>query len=188
MANQVMRNKVKGQYIFNNGSWDVRYKVEDGDEQHYEQVMLHPNHWGKAIENQEGWFIIRDCPNLKNGGTWEPMACVVPSDKLEEVAKDIIGKANFKRLNDHAMSVLTEVGSIPDPDNTAVIKTLNFSDEALLSNGLRFAFGIVSEKGSLTDEQFTKAKAGFIHVAKWIRDNWKEADGDFLSAHEATGE
>jgi hypothetical protein len=181
-------NKINGQYIFNNGTWDVRYKVEDGDEQHYEQVMLHPNHTRHAKENQMGWFIIRDCPNLKNSGTWEPMAIVVQSDNLEEAAEKIKGQELFKKLNDHAMSVLTEAGSIPDPDNTAVIKTLNFSDEAMLSNGLRFAFGIVSEKGSLTDEQFTKAKAGFIHVAKWIRDNWKEADKDFLTAHEATNE
>ena len=43
-------NKVKGQYIFNKGNWDVRYKVEDGDEQHYEQVMLHPNHAKHARE------------------------------------------------------------------------------------------------------------------------------------------
>lgn len=182
------KERIKGQYIFNKGSWDVRYKVEDGDEQHYEQVMLHPNNWGKAVENQEGWFIIRDCPNLKNAGTWEPMACVVPSDKLEEVAKDIIGKANFKRLNDHAMAALQEAGSIPDPDKTAVIKTFNFSDEAILSNALGFTFGRVSEKGSLTADEFTKTKLTFMHVARWIRDNWKEVDGDFLSAHEATGE
>ena len=177
--------EIKGQYIFNKGRWDVRYKVEDGDEQHFEQVILHPNNNINARENQMDWFIIRDCPNLRNGGEMEPMAIVVQSEKLEEVAKDILDKANFKRLNDHAMSVLTEVGSIPDPDKIPVIKTINFSDEAMLSNGLRFAFGIVSDKGSLTDEQFTKAKSGFIHIAKWIRDNWKEVDSDFLSSQES---
>jgi hypothetical protein len=181
-------SKVNGQYIFNKGTWDVRYKVEDGDEQYYEQVMLHPNNYNLAKENQTAWFIIRDCPNLENGGTWEPMACVVQSDKLEEAAEKLKSQQLFKKLNDHAMAALQEVGSIPDPDNIPVIKTLNFSDEAMLSNGLRFAFGIVSEKGSLTDEQFTKAKAGFIHVAKWIRDNWKEVDKDFLTANEITNE
>ena len=181
-------SKVNGQYIFNKGRWDVRYKVEDGDEQHYEQVMLHPNHTRHAKENQMGWFIIRDCPNLKNSGTWEPMAIVVQSDNLEEASEKLKGQQSFKKLNDHAMAALQEVGSIPDPDNIPLIKTLNFSDEAILSNGLRFAFGIVSEKGSLTDEQFTKAKAGFIHVARWIRDNWKEVDKDFLTDNEITNE
>ena len=181
-------SKVNGQYIFNKGTWDVRYKVEDGDEQHYKQVMLHPNHTRHAKENQMGWFIIRDCPNLKNSGTWEPMAIVVQSDNLEEAAEKLKGQQSFKKLNDHAMAALQEVGSIPDPDNIPLIKTLNFSDEAILSTGLRFAFGIVSEKGSLTDEQFTKAKAGFIHVARWIRDNWKEVDKDFLTANEMTNE
>lgn len=119
-------NKIKGQYIFNKGTWGVRYKVEDGDEQHYEQVMLHPNHWGKAIENREGWFIIRDCPNLRNGGEFEPMAIVVTNDKLEEVAEKIKGQELFKRLNDHAMSVLTEVGSIPEPEpKSDVVQAFN---------------------------------------------------------------
>ena len=177
-------SKVNGQYIFNKGAWDVRYKVENGDEQHYEQVMLHPNNTRFAKENQMDWFIIKDCPNLRNGGEFEPMAIVVQSDKLKEVAEAIQNKPLFKKLNDHAMSALQEAGGIPDPDNAPLIKTLNFSDEAMLSNGLRFAFGIVSEKGSLTDEQFTKAKAGFIHVARWIRDNWKEADKDFLTTQE----
>jgi hypothetical protein len=86
-----MKNKINGQYIFNKGTWDVRYKVEDGDEQYYEQVMLHPNNHNLAKENQMAWFIIRDCPNLENGGTWEPMACVVQSDKLEEPAEKIKG-------------------------------------------------------------------------------------------------
>jgi hypothetical protein len=181
-------SKVNGQYIFNKGAWDVRYKVEDGDEQHYEQVMLHPNNARYAKENQMDWFIIKDCPNLRNGGEFEPMAIVVQNDKLEEVAEKLKGRQLFKKLNDHAMTALQEFGGIPDPDNIPVIKTLNFSDEAILSNGLRFAFGIVSEKGSLTDEQFTKAKAGFIHVAKWIRDNWKEVDKDFLTANEITNE
>jgi hypothetical protein len=107
-------SKVNGQYIFNNGLWDVRYKVEDGDEQHYEQVMLHPNHAKHARENQMGWFIIKDCPNLRNYGTWEPMAIVVQSDKVEEVAQQIKGKELFRKLNDHALSVLQEVGSIPE--------------------------------------------------------------------------
>lgn len=177
-------NKINGQYIFNQGAWEVRYKVEDGDEQHFEQVMLHPNCIQYARENQMSWFNIKDCPNLHNGGEMEQMAIVVNSDKLEEVAEKLKGQQLFKKLNDHTMTALQEFGSIPDPDNTPLIKTLNFSDEALLSNGLRFAFGIVSEKGSLTDEQFTKAKSGFIHVARWIRDNWKEADKDFLSAQE----
>lgn len=109
-------NKINGQYIFNKGTWDVRYKVEDGDEQYYEQVMLHPNNHNLAKENQMAWFIIRDCPNLENGGTWEPMACVVQSDKLEEAAEKLKGKQSFKKLNDHAMSVLTEAGSIPEPE------------------------------------------------------------------------
>jgi hypothetical protein len=130
------------------------------------------------------WFNIKDCPNLHNGGEMEPMAIVVNSDKLEEVAEKLKGRQLFKKLNDHAMAALQEFDSIPNPDNTPLIKTLNFSDEAILSNGLRFAFGIVSEKGSLTDEQFTKAKAGFMHVARWIRDNWKEVDAEFLSAQE----
>lgn len=177
-------NKINGQYIFNKGAWEVRYKVEDGDEQHFEQVMLHPNNTRYAKENQMAWFTIKYCPNLHNGGGMERMAIVVQSDTLEEFVEKIKGKELFKGLNDHTMSALQEAGSIPDPDNTPLIKTLNFSDEALLSNGLRFAFGIVSEKGSLTDEQFTKAKSGFIHVARWIRDNWKEADKDFLSAQE----
>lgn len=107
-------NKIKGQYIFNKGTWDVRYKVEDGDEQHYEQVMLHPNSCQYAKENQTGWFTIKDCPNLHNGGEWEPMAIVFPS--LEEVAEHLKDKQLFKKLNDHAMSALQEVGSIPEPE------------------------------------------------------------------------
>jgi hypothetical protein len=109
-------SKINGQYIFNKGAWGVRYKVEDGDEQYYEQVMLHPNHTRHAKENQMGWFIIRDCPNLKNSGTWEPMAIVVQSDNLEEAAEKIKGQEMFKKLNDHAMSVLIEAGSIPEPE------------------------------------------------------------------------
>lgn len=178
-------SKINGQYIFNQGAWDVRYKVENEGGQNYEQVMLHPNCTQYARENQMGWFNIKDCPNLRNGGEMEPMAIVVNSDKLEEVAEKLKGQQLFKKLNDHAMAALQGIGDIPDPDNTSLIKTLNFSDEAILSNGLRFAFGIVSEKGSLTNEQFTKAKAGFMHVARWIRDNWKEADEDFLSTQES---
>jgi hypothetical protein len=119
-------SKVNGQYIFNKGTWDVRYKVEDGDEQYYEQVMLHPNNHNLAKENQMAWFIIRDCPNLENGGTWEPMACVVQSDKLEEVADKIKGQEMFKKLNDHAMSVLKEADSIPEPEpKSDVISAFN---------------------------------------------------------------
>jgi hypothetical protein len=107
--------KIKGQYIFDKASWKVRYKVEDGDEQHYEQVMLHPNNVQHAKENKTDWFVIRESPNLYNGGSWEPMAIVVPSDKIEDVAEQIKGKELFKRLNEHAMSVLTEVDGIPEP-------------------------------------------------------------------------
>ena len=181
-------NKINGQYVLNKGTFGVRYKVEDGDEQHFEQVMLHPNCNQYARENQMDWFTIKDCPNLHNGGEIEPMAIVVPSTKLEEVAEEIKGKELFKGLNDHAMSALQEAGGIPDPDNTAVVKTLNFSDQAILSNALGFTFGRVSEKGSLTSDEFTKTKSTFMHVARWIRDNWKEVDGDFLAACEATGE
>lgn len=164
--------KIKGTYIKTELGWDVRFKIETEDGEDIEQVMLHPNGNINAKEGQEAWFTIKDCPNLHNGGEWERMAIEISEPE------------NFKRLNDHAMSALTEAGLNPDPDNTPLVKTLNFSDESILSNGLRFAFGIVSEKGSLTDEQFTKAKAGFMHVARWIRDNWKEADDDFLSAQE----
>ena len=119
-------NKINGQYIFNKGAWEVRYKVEDGDEQYYEQVMLHPNNHNLAKENQTAWFIIRDCPNLENGGTWEPMACVVQSDKLEEAAEKLKGQQSFKKLNDHAMSVLTEADSIPEPEpKSDVISAFN---------------------------------------------------------------
>lgn len=109
-------SKVKGQYIFNKGRWDVRYKVEDGDEQYYEQVMLHPNSQNYAKENQMDWFTIKNCPNLHNGGEWEVMAITDVTDKLEEVAEKLKGKQLFKKLNDHAMSVLQEVGSIPEPE------------------------------------------------------------------------
>ena len=109
-------SKVNGQYIFNKGRWDVRYKVEDGDEQYFEQVMLHPNNSRFAVENQMDWFIIRDCPNLHNGGGMERMAIVAPSPKLGEVAEELKGQQLFKGLNDHAMSVLTEAGGIPDPE------------------------------------------------------------------------
>ncbi len=137
-------SKVKGQYIFNKGRWDVRYKVEDGDEQHYEQVMLHPNHAKHARENQLGWFIIRDCPNLKNSGTWEPMAIVVQSDKVEEVAEKLKGQELFKKLNDHAMSVLTEAGSIPEPEvekkpkqDTKRLKKINMKENKSFWNWSR---------------------------------------------------
>ena len=109
-------NKINGRYIFNKGTWDVRYKVEDGDEQHYEQVMLHPNSQNYAKENQTDWFTIKDCPNLRNGGEWEPMAIRVVSDKVEEAAEKIKGQELFKKLNDHALSALQEVKSIPEPE------------------------------------------------------------------------
>jgi hypothetical protein len=109
-------NKINGQYIFNKGTWDVRYKVEDGDEQYYEQVMLHPNCNIYAKENQMAWFTIKYCPNLHNGGGMERMAIVAPSPKLGEVAEEIKGKELFKGLNDHAMSALQEAGGIPDPE------------------------------------------------------------------------
>ena len=109
-------NKINGQYIFNKGTWDVRYKVEDGDEQYYEQVMLHPNCTQYARENQMSWFNIKDCPNLHNGGEMEPMAIVVNSDKLEEVAEKLKGRQIFKKLNDQAMAALQEFGSIPEPE------------------------------------------------------------------------
>jgi hypothetical protein len=176
--------KIKGTYVKTELGWDVRFKIETEDGKDTEQVMLHPNGNINAKEGQQAWFTIKDCPNLHNGGEWERMAIVVPSDKLLEVAENIKGKPLFKRLNDHAMSALLNVDSIPDPDNIPLIKTFNFSDEAILSNALKFTFGIVSDKGSLDAEQFTKAKSGFMHVARWIRDNWKEADEDFLSAQE----
>ncbi len=178
-------DKIKGRYIFNEGSWEVRYKVEDADEQHYEQVMLHPNQYKHASQNRLDWFIIKDCPNLHNGGEFEPMAIVVVSDKVEEVAEKLKGKELFKGLNDHARSALQDIDGIPDPDNTPLIKTLNFSDQAILSNAIKFTFGRVTEKGSLSADEFTKTKMTFMHVARWIKDNWKEVDGDFLSAQES---
>lgn len=165
--------KIKGTYIKTELGWDIRFKIETEDGEDIEQVMLHPNGNINAKEGQEAWFTIKDCPNLHNGGEWERMAI-----EISEPEK-------FKRLNDHAMSALLNVERIPDPDNTPLIKTLNFSDEAILSNALRFTFGIVSDKGSLNYEQFTKSKSGFIHVVRWIRDNWKEVDGDFLSTQES---
>jgi len=110
-------SKIKGQYIFNKGRWDVRYKLEDGDEQYYEQVMLHPNSQNYAKENQMDWFTIKNCPNLHNGGEWEVMAITDVTDKLEEVAEKLKGKQLFKKLNDHALSVLQEVKSIPEPES-----------------------------------------------------------------------
>jgi hypothetical protein len=109
-------NKINGQYIFNKGAWEVRYKVEDGDEQHYEQVMLHPNCNQFAKENQMAWFTIKYCPDLHNGGVMVRMAIVIPSPKLEEVAEKLKGQQLFKKLNDHAMSVLAEADSIPEPE------------------------------------------------------------------------
>lgn len=132
-------NKIKGQYIFNKGTWDVRYKLEDGDEQHFEQVMLHPNHSKFARENQMDWFIIRDCPNLRNGGTWEPIAIVVTSDKVEEVAEKVKGQEMFKRLNDHAMAALTEAGGIPDPKkDVKPLKKINMSENKPFWNWSKF--------------------------------------------------
>lgn len=109
--------KIKGQYIFDKGSWKVRYKIEDGDEQYFEEVMLHPNCQQYAKKNKTDWFTIKYTPNLANEGVWEAMAIVVASDKLEEVAQKIKGKEIFRGLNKHAMSVLTEVDSIPEPEN-----------------------------------------------------------------------
>jgi hypothetical protein len=74
--------KVRGQYVLTKDGWAVRYKIEDGDEQHFEQVMLHPNNNKYANENQMGWFNIKDCPNLHNGGEWEPMAIVYNNDNI----------------------------------------------------------------------------------------------------------
>lgn len=109
-------NKIKGQYLFTKEGWKVRYKVENGDEQHYEDVMLHPNSQNYAKENQMDWFTIKDCPNLHNGGEYEPMAITEVSDKLEEVAEKLKGQQLFKKLNDHAMEALQEAGSIPNPE------------------------------------------------------------------------
>lgn len=114
--------KIKGQYIFDKSSWKVRYKVEDGDEQHYEQVMLHPNNVQHAKENKTDWFTIKYAPNLANEGIWEAMAVVVASDKLEEVSQKIKGKELFRTLNNHAMSVLTETGNIPEPEDNSETK------------------------------------------------------------------
>lgn len=104
-------NKVKGQYIFNKGNWDVRYKVEDGDEQHYVDVMLHPNHTKHAKENAVDWFIIRDCPNIRKGGSWEPMAILV---KGEDVDKPTNPEKAFKSLNEHAMMVINDLNSVTE--------------------------------------------------------------------------
>ena len=137
-------NKINGQYIFNKGAWEVRYKVEDGDEQYYEQVMLHPNSQNYAKENQTDWFTIKDCPNLQNGGEWEPMAITDVTDKLEEVAEKLKGKQLFKKLNDHAMSVLQEVGSIPEPEadkepkqDTKRLKKINMKENKSFWNWSR---------------------------------------------------
>ncbi len=137
-------SKVKGQYIFNKGRWDVRYKVEDGDDQYYEQVMLHPNSQNYAKENQTDWFTIKDCPNLRNGGEWEPMAITDVTDKLEEVAEKLKGRQLFKKLNDHAMSVLQEVGSIPEPEadkkpkqDTKKLKKINMKENKSFWNWSR---------------------------------------------------
>ena len=84
---------IKGTYVLNGDGWVVRHKVENEDEQHFEYVMLHPNCIQYAKENKNDLFTIKDCPNLGNGGEWEPMAIV-------------LSKEFFKGLNDHVMSAL----------------------------------------------------------------------------------
>jgi hypothetical protein len=118
--------KIKGTYIKTELGWDVRFKIETEDGEDIEQVMLHPNGNINAKEGQEAWFTIKDCPNLHNGGEWEPMAIVVQSDKLEEAAEKLKGQQFFKKLNDHAMSVLSESNSIPEPEpKSDVISAFN---------------------------------------------------------------
>lgn len=86
--------KINGTYVLKNGDWFVRYKIENEDEQYFENVMLHPNCNQYAKENKTDWFIIKDCPNLHNGGEWEKMA--------------IINNEHMRTLNDHIMSVLQQ--------------------------------------------------------------------------------
>jgi hypothetical protein len=88
-------SKLNGTYVLNNDNWFVRYKIEDGDEQYFEDVMLHPNCNQYAKENKTDWFTIRDCPNLANGGEWEKMAIV-------------INREHIRGLNEHVMSALQQ--------------------------------------------------------------------------------
>jgi hypothetical protein len=81
---------------------------------------------------------------LQNGGEWEPMAITDVTDKLEEVAEKLKGKQLFKKLNDHAMSVLQEVGSIPEPEadkepkqDTKRLKKINMKENKSFWNWSR---------------------------------------------------
>jgi hypothetical protein len=46
-------SKIKGTYLLNNDDWVIRYKIEHGDEQYFEYVMLHPNCNQYAKENRK---------------------------------------------------------------------------------------------------------------------------------------
>jgi hypothetical protein len=87
-------SKIKGTYLLNNDDWVIRYKIEHGDEQYFEYVMLHPNCNQYAKENKTDWFTIKDCSNLHNGGEWEKMA--------------IVDNEHMRTINGHIMSVLQQ--------------------------------------------------------------------------------
>lgn len=111
--------KIKGKYVKTNDNWYVRYKTEDGDEMDFSEIKLHPNNTQFARDGKECWFVIADTPNLNNGGEREPMAIITVSDKVIEVGEKIKGETLFKGLNDHVMSVLNNLETIPNPDKNS---------------------------------------------------------------------
>lgn len=177
-----MELKVQGFYVETENGWNVKYRIEDGDEMHFEEVMLHPN-TNNIVKNNPSWFIIKNCPNLYNGGEWELMAIPTVSDKLKEVAEKLKGKEIFKGLNDHARETLSQLTALPKPNS--MIKTMDLSDDAILQNALLFTLGRVDKQGGLNAEEFTKIKKTFIHVVKWLRDNYKPLDEEFLTEQES---
>ncbi len=114
----------KGIFIKQDNQWFVQYDSELGNGiELTNTIMLHPNQTNYAKVNDECEFRIQSSPNFANGGEWEDMAIIDTGEakRISEIMERFKDKEMFPKLNAHAREMLSNVKTLPEPNNKPIV-------------------------------------------------------------------
>jgi hypothetical protein len=114
----------KGVFIKQDNQWFVQYDSELGNGiELTNTIMLHPNQTNYAKVGDECEFRIQSSPNFANGGEWEDMAIIDTGEakRISEIMEKFKDKEMFPKLNAHAREILSNVKTLPEPNNKPIL-------------------------------------------------------------------
>lgn len=149
-----------GVFIKQDDKWYVQYDTELGNGiELTNTVMLHPNQTNYAKLYEECEFRIQSSPNFSNGGEWEEMAIIDTGEakRISEIMERFKDKEMFPKLNAHAIDILSNISSLPEPNDKPKMYSESEMPKILLDFML-FEHDYNEPRGSIIDRFLIELK------------------------------